>query len=65
MPSAAELHVRLDWADDLPVGTVQDAARALDAIGFSGWIEFADAIRRLADPDTPSPKFRVQDREAP
>ena len=56
-----ELHVHLDWADEAPVGTVQDAGRALDAIGFSGWIEFADAIRRL----TLSSKSGVEDRETP
>jgi hypothetical protein len=56
MPS---LHVHVNWVDDCPVGTVQDAARALDAIGFTGWIEFAAAIRTL----TLSPKSGVQDRE--
>ena len=58
MPS---LHVHLDWVDELPVGTVQDAGRTLDAIGFTGWIEFAAAIRTL----TLSSKFRVENREAP
>ena len=61
MPPAAELHVRLDWADEAPVGTVQDAERTLDAIAFTGWIEFADAIRRL----TLTPKIGVEDRETP
>ena len=42
-----ELLVRIDWADDLPHGTVQDAARTHDAIAFAGWIELAEAIRRL------------------
>ena len=47
MPPASELLVRIDWADDLPNGTVQDAARTREAIAFAGWIELADAIRRL------------------
>ena len=46
-----ELLVRIDWVDDLPNGTVQDAARTHDAIDFAGWIEFAEAIRRLTTPD--------------
>ena len=37
-----ELLVRIDWVDDLPNGTVQDAARTRDAIAFAGWIELAD-----------------------
>ena len=47
MPPASELLVRSDWADDLPNGTVQDAARTHDAIAFAGWIGLAEAIRRL------------------
>ena len=42
-----ELLVRIDWVDDLPDGTVQDAARTQDAIAFAGWIELAAAIRHL------------------
>jgi hypothetical protein len=42
-----ELLVRIDWVDDLPDGTVQDAARTQDSIAFAGWIELAAAIRRL------------------
>ncbi len=43
-----ELLVRIDWVDDLPDGTVQDAARTQESIAFAGWIELAAAIRRLA-----------------
>ena len=42
-----ELLVRIDWVDDLPNGTVQDAARTRESIAFAGWIELAAAIRRL------------------
>jgi hypothetical protein len=48
-----ELLVRIDWVDDLPDGTVQDAARTQESIAFAGWLELAAAIRHLTGDVTP------------
>jgi hypothetical protein len=55
-----ELLVRIDWVDDLPDGTVQDA-RTQESIAFAGWIELAAAIRRL----TGEVNVRGTSRDAP
>ena len=41
VPPACELLVRIDWVDEMPDGTVQDADRTRHAIAFAGWIELA------------------------
>ena len=57
-----ELLVRIDWVDDLPDGTVQDAARTQESIAFAGWIEFADCD---PSPDRRSEHSGNEDRDAP
>jgi hypothetical protein len=43
----AEISLTLTWVDGLPVGRARWSDAPDESIAFSGWLELADAVRRL------------------
>jgi hypothetical protein len=52
MDSRRDLLLRLEWVDDLPVGSVRLSAGDGKPIAFRGWLELAAAVRVLGPPSS-------------
>ena len=45
---ATDIRLQLTWKEGLPAGTASAAHEPERAVAFEGWLQLADAVRRLS-----------------